>query len=106
MARATPVYANPAVEAAHRAFAAGDVSTTERICKQLLATAPQDPRVWMLLTETALRRNRTDAAIVCSDRTIALQPNEAMPHILRAKCLFVSGETRLAVEAAEAAARM
>jgi tetratricopeptide (TPR) repeat protein len=106
LARATPVYANPAIEAAHRAFATGDVATTERICQQVLATAPQDPRVWMLLTETALRRHRPDAAIVCADRAIALQPNEAMPHILRAKCLFVSGEAGLALETAEAASRM
>ena len=106
MERATRVNANPAIEAAHRAFAAGDVAATERICKQVLATAPQDPRVWMLLTETALRRNRPDAAIASADRAIALLPNEAMPHILRAKCLFVSGEAGLAVEAAEAASRM
>jgi tetratricopeptide (TPR) repeat protein len=101
--RATRVYANSAIETAHRAFAAGDVATTERICKQVLATAPQDPRVWMLLTETALRRDRPDAALVCADRAIALQPNKAMPHILRAKSLFVSGEAGLALAAAEAA---
>jgi tetratricopeptide (TPR) repeat protein len=106
LAGATPVHANSAIEAAHRAFAMGDVSATERICKQILATAPQDSRVWMLLTETALRRNRPDAAIVCADRAVAAQPNEAMPQILRAKCLFVSGEPGLAVEAAEAASGM
>jgi tetratricopeptide (TPR) repeat protein len=104
--RVTRVSANPAIEAAHRAFAAGDVAATERICKQVLATAPQDPRVWMLLTETALRRDRPDAALVCADRAITLQPNEAMPHILRAKSLFVSGEAGLACEAAEAASRI
>ena len=88
---------------ARRAFADGDVSTAERICAELVARAPNDGNAWALLAETALQRGRPDAAIVCADRAVALLPKEPIPLILRAKCLFVSGEARRAFEAAEAA---
>jgi tetratricopeptide (TPR) repeat protein len=91
---------------ARRAFANGDVTTAERICAELLARAPEDGAAWALLTETALQRGRPDAAIVCADRAVALMPKDPIPLILRAKCLFVSGEARRASEAAEAAAKI
>jgi hypothetical protein len=91
---------------ARRAFANGDVTTAERICSELLARAPDDGAAWALLTETALQRGRPDAAIVCADRAVALMSKDPIPLILRAKCLFVSGEARRASEAAEAAAKI
>jgi Sulfotransferase family/Tetratricopeptide repeat len=91
---------------ARRAFANGDVTTAERICSELLARAPDDGAAWALLTETALQRGRPDAAIVCADRAVAVMPKDPIPLILRAKCLFVSGEARRASEAAEAAAKI
>jgi len=77
----------------------------EQICKQVLAFAPECSDVWALLTETALRRNRVDAAIVCADRAAALNPRDPTVHILRAKCRFFSGDTGEAVAAAEQASR-
>ncbi len=56
-----------------------------------------------MLTETALQRGRPDAAIVCADRAVALTPGDPIAHILRAKCLFVSGEPGRALTAAETA---
>ena len=94
------------MEAAHRAFASGDVATAERICAQVLASTPDNGRAWALLTETALQRGRTDAAIVCADRAVALTPKDPIAHILRAKCLFVTGDAVQALEAAETASRM
>jgi tetratricopeptide (TPR) repeat protein len=91
---------------ARRAFANGDVSTAERICAELVARAPDDGNAWALLTETALQRGRSDAAIICANRAVALLPNDPIPLILRAKCLFISGEARRAFEAAEAASRI
>lgn len=91
--------------AARRAFETGDVTSTEQICKQVLAVAPERGDVWALLTETALRRNRLDAAIVCADRAAVRNPKDPIVHILRAKCRFFSGDTGGAVEAAEQAAR-
>ena len=91
---------------ARRAFAHGDVSTAERICAELVARTPDDGNAWALLTETALQRGRPDAAIVCADRAVALMPKDPIPLILRAKCLFVSGEARRAFEAAEAASKI
>jgi len=91
---------------ARRAFADGDVSTAERICAELVARRPDDGTAWALLTETALQRGRPDAAIVCADRATALMPKDPIPLILRAKCLFVSGEARRAFEAAEAASNI
>jgi tetratricopeptide (TPR) repeat protein len=91
---------------ARRAFAHGDVTTAERICAELLARAPDDGTAWALLTETALQRERPDAAIVCADRAVALMPKDPIPLILRAKCLFVSGEAHRAFAAAEAASKI
>jgi Flp pilus assembly protein TadD len=92
--------------AARRAFAGGDLATAERICSEVLARAPDDGAAWALLTETALQRGRPDAAIVCANRAVALTPKDPIAHILRAKCLFVSGEARQALEAAEAASKL
>jgi tetratricopeptide (TPR) repeat protein len=94
------------MQAARRAFASGDLATTERICSQVLAGTPDDGTAWALLTETALQRGRPDAAIVCANRAVALMPKDPIALILRAKCLFVSGQARGALEAAEAASKM
>src|SRR5450756_2559514 len=92
--------------AARRAFASGDLATAERICSEVLARAPDDGAAWALLTETALQRGRPDAAIVCANRAVARMPKDPIAHILRAKCLFVSGEACQALESAEAASRL
>jgi Flp pilus assembly protein TadD len=97
--------ANP-MDAARRALAGGDLSGAERICAHVLASTPDDGGAWALLTETALRRDRPDAAIVCADRAVALTPDDPIAHILRAKCLFVSGEAVRALGAAETAAKI
>src|ERR1700731_653129 len=96
----------PPIHEARRALANGDLATTERICAEVLARAPDDGGAWALLTETALQRGRSDAAIVCANRAIALMPKDPIPFILRAKCLLVSGDTRQAIESAEAAAKL
>jgi tetratricopeptide (TPR) repeat protein len=95
-----------ATEAARRALAAGDLATTERICAQVLARTPDDGSAWALLTETALQRGRPDAAIVSANRAVALSPKDPIGHILKAKCLFFSGEAGLALNAAETASKI
>ncbi len=94
------------MDAARRAFAGGDLSTAERICADVLARFPQEAGAWTLLTETALQRDRPDAAIVCADRAVALAPNDPIAHILRAKCLLVSGEAAKALRSAETASNI
>ena len=102
-----PLRANlPPIHAARRAFASGDLATTERICAEVLARTPDDGGAWALLTETALQRGRPDAAIVCANRAVAATPKDPIPFILRAKCLLVSGDTRQAIESAGAAAKL
>jgi tetratricopeptide (TPR) repeat protein len=91
------------IGAARKALASGDVATTERLCKALVEAAPQDARAWALLAETALLRNRLDAAKVCADRAVALAPHEPIAHIMQAKTLLYSGEIAAALKAAEAA---
>jgi tetratricopeptide (TPR) repeat protein len=98
-------YESPMNEA-RRAFAGGDLATAERICSQVLARAPDDGTAWALLTETALQRGRPDAAVICADRAVTLMPKDPIALILRAKCRFVCGEARGALEAAEAAAKI
>jgi tetratricopeptide (TPR) repeat protein len=94
------------MDAARRALSCGDLSTAERLCAEVLASGPQDGRAWTLLTETALLRDRPDAAIVCAERAVALVPNDPMAHILRAKCLIFSGEAGQARSAAETASQL
>jgi tetratricopeptide (TPR) repeat protein len=94
------------IDEARGAFARGDLATTERICAEVLARTPDDGAAWALLSETALRRGRPEAAIVCADRAVALRPNDPIALILRAKCRFISGEARGALEAAEAASEI
>jgi len=96
----------PPIHEARRAFANGDLTTTELICSEVLARAPDDGAAWALLTETALQRGRLDAALICANRAVALMPKDGIGLILRAKCLFVSGEAGAALEAAEAASKM
>ena len=103
---ATLHQAAPSMEAAHRAFASGDVAAAEQICAQVLASMPDNGKAWALLTKTALQRGRTDAAIVCADRAVALGPKDPIAHILRAKCLFLTGDAVQALEAAETASRI
>jgi tetratricopeptide (TPR) repeat protein len=93
------------IETARRAFAGGDLPATENICAQILSRDASDWRAWALVTETALLRGRQDAAIASADRAVALAPLNPIALVLRAKCLFVSGETRQACEATEAAAK-
>ena len=93
-----------AIEAARLAFASGEIATTERICAEILARDANEWTAWALLTETALRRGRNDAAIVCADRAVELASGTALPLILRAKCLFLAGQARQALEAADMAA--
>jgi tetratricopeptide (TPR) repeat protein len=95
-----------ATDAARQALAAGDVAAAERICKQIMSVAREHGPVWALLTETALLRNRPDAAIVCAERAVALMPDDAIAHALRAKCLLMSGEIGPALAATEAAERV
>jgi tetratricopeptide (TPR) repeat protein len=92
--------------AARRALAGGDLSGAERICQHVLAIAPDHGSAWTLLTETALQRDRLDAAIVCANRAVALTPSDPIAHVLRAKCLFVSGKPSEALGAAEAASKI
>lgn len=93
------------IEAARRAFASGDLSSTETICAKVLAGNSTDWRAWALLTETALMRDRLDAAAVSAERAVAFAPTNPIALVLRAKCLFVTGEARQASAATEAAAR-
>ena len=96
----------PPIHEARRAFANGDLTATELICSEVLARAPDDGAAWALLTETALQRGRLDAAIDLRQSRRRVDAEGRIGLILRAKCLFVSGEAGAALEAAEAASKM
>lgn len=93
------------VQAARRAFAAGDLAGAENLCLQALQAAPEDSRPWSLLSETALRRNRPDAAIVCADKAVRFGPRDPFAHLMRAKCLALDGKVRDALVSVEAGLR-
>ena len=87
---------------ARAAFAQGDLATAEKICIQIANDFPQAAEPWSLLTETALRRGRPDAAIVCAGKAVALNGRDPIAHMMLAKCLTVMGRLGEAYEAAEA----
>jgi len=95
----------PTIDAARRAFRTGDVAATERICAEILARNSREAVAWQLLTETALLRGRHGAATVAADRAVALAPQDAIAHALRAKCHFFAGQIAGALEATEVAGR-
>jgi Flp pilus assembly protein TadD len=92
--------------AAEQALAAGRVADAEQICREVIAIAPDHARVWILLTEAALCRNRLDAAIVCANRAVALAPSDPIAHVIQAKCLAQSGDTQGALVASEVALKL
>jgi tetratricopeptide (TPR) repeat protein len=92
-------------QAARRAFAEGDLAGAESHCLQALQAAPKDSRPWGLLSETALRRNRPDAAIVCADKAVRFGPRDPFAHLMRAKCLALDGKVRDALDSVEAGLR-
>jgi tetratricopeptide (TPR) repeat protein len=92
-----------AVDAARCALAGGDIGTAERLCAEIVTLAPGCAQAWMVLTETALLRNRPDAAIVSANHATTLAPDDPIAHTLRAKTLFVIGEAGQARRAAETA---
>jgi tetratricopeptide (TPR) repeat protein len=92
--------------AARTAFAQGNLLATERLCLQLAADFPDAADPWSLLTETALKRGRPDAAIVCADKAVARAGGDPVAHLMRAKSLTVLGRLRDAHEAAGVGARL
>ena len=87
---------------ARAAFARGDLAATERLCLQLAADFPKAAEPWSLLAETALRRGRPDAAIVCADKAVGLSHGDPIALLMRAKCLTILGRLHEAYMAAEA----
>ncbi len=98
-----PAQAAASLAAARAAFAKGDVAATERLCKSLVETAPQTAGAWTLLAETALLRNRPDAARICAAKATTLAPRDAIARIVEAKILFHAGELLEALQATQAA---
>jgi tetratricopeptide (TPR) repeat protein len=91
--------------AARSALTRGDLSTAERLCASAVAADPGQGWAWLLLTETALLRERADAAVKSAERAVALLPDDPLAHILQAKSLLVSGDAAAARRAAETAAQ-
>jgi tetratricopeptide (TPR) repeat protein len=89
--------AGAAMDAARGAFARGDLARPNDSARRCSPPRRKDARAWTLLTETALQRERLDAALL---------PSDSIAHILRAKCLVLSGELGHALRAAETASEM
>jgi tetratricopeptide (TPR) repeat protein len=98
--------ASPDALAAREALTRGDLLTAERLCASAVAADPGRGWAWPLLTETALLRERVDAAVKCAERAVALLPEDPLGYILQAKCLLASGEAAAARRSAESAARL
>ncbi len=97
-----PPEADRLADAARQAFAAGDLATTETLCRQLAAVSPRDARPWHLLAEAALKRNRLDVALASADRAVALGPFDPAAQLMRARCRALAGDHPGAIGAAEA----
>jgi tetratricopeptide (TPR) repeat protein len=92
--------------AARSALTRGDLRTAERLCASAIAANPGQGWTWLLLTETALLRERADAAVKSAERAVALLPEDPLAHILQAKSLLVIGDAAAARRAAETAAQL
>jgi tetratricopeptide (TPR) repeat protein len=98
--------AAPDALAARAALTRGDLRSAERLCASAVAADPGQGWAWFLLTETALLRERVDAAIKCAERAVALLPEDPLGYILQAKCLLATGEAAAARHSAESAAQL
>lgn len=94
---------NGPAEAAHKAFAAGDLVSAERHCRSALATAPGTSWPWAMLSEIALRRNDVEAALAAARKAAALDPDLMLARVMLAKSLLQRGDYAAALAAAEAA---
>jgi tetratricopeptide (TPR) repeat protein len=82
------------------------VTAAEGLCARAVAADPAQGWAWLLLTETALLRERADAAVKSAERAVALLPDDPLAHTLLAKSLLVSGTAAAARRAAERAAQL
>ena len=82
------------------------MTAAEGLCARAVAADPAQGWAWLLLTETALLRERADAAIKCAERAVALLPDDPLAHTLLAKSLLVSGTAATARRAADRAAQL
>jgi len=92
---------NPGFTEAAAAFARGDLATTESLCLRLIENDPDAAAPWSLLAETALRRGRPDAAVVCAGKAVARDATDPIARLMQAKCLALVGRTQEARWAAD-----
>lgn len=88
------------------AFARGDLAATESLCLELLNSDPNAAAPWSLLAETALRRGRPDAAVVCAGKAVALDARDPIALLMHAKCLLTVRRIREAYGALEAGVKL
>jgi Flp pilus assembly protein TadD len=97
---------NPGFTQAAAAFARGDLATTESLCLRLIDSDPDAAAPWSLLAETALRRGRPDAAVVCAGKAVARDANDPIARLMQAKCLALVGRTLDARGAADTGVKL
>jgi choline-sulfatase len=72
--------------------------------RKVVAANPDMRDAWEMLGVTLLEMDRTQEGIQAFDRTIALEPTRAEPHLALAKLYVLDGRRELAIQHAEIAA--
>jgi Flp pilus assembly protein TadD len=67
-------------EQAWQVLQAGNIPLAEQICRQILASEPNDADAWHILGIALRRRNSLDEAIDALSRAVMLRPSFARAH--------------------------
>lgn len=93
-------------ESAKKAFVADDWPAAERLCRSIIAIAPQDARPWIILTDITLRQGRAKDALVWAEKAVMLDRRAPYAYLGKVKCLIALGRLGEALETAEAGVRI
>ncbi|WP_331116878.1 tetratricopeptide repeat protein [Archangium sp.] len=89
-----------------REAAAADLETLARELHARLEKRPQEARLHVLLARTAFALRREEQALAASERALALAPEQAWPHYIRAFYLGAKGKAEAALPEATRAAEL
>lgn len=71
-------------------------------CQQLCSASRKNVQAWYILTDLYLRNNQASKALATVVRAEELEPKQPQIHLLKIKCLLLTGNTRQALISANA----
>lgn len=80
------------LEQARQLFLNGRLAETEVLCRRVIDSHPSHSDAFNILGQTALKMGRYADATDCFERALALRPDVAYLHLLRARALRLAGQ--------------